>query len=1720
MVGIDNRKDHVQLAAKVLGQVQLCVNGSPVDLGGARQRRLLAALLVHRGATVSTDRLVEATFDGEPPDAAWRTFRTYVARLRRALDAEGVDGSAIVQTFPSGYGISTGLTLDADEFEALLESARTELEFGDPTVALSQAEAALALWSGPAYGDLADEEWTRPDAVRLDELRVVAREVHASAMVDSGRHEEAIAETQAIAALAPLREEPRRLLMIALYRAGRHAEALRAGREFRSYLADQTGLDWSTRLADLEQMIIDRDPRLDAAPRGRKLRGYVLGEVLAQDGHGITYRASQPAIGRDVAITVIPPELSDDASFVRRFERHAQRIASIEHPNVVPLYDYWREPGGAYLVTRYMAGGSLAARLEAHAEMSTDDVTDLTAEVGRALRAAADKGVAHGHLSPDSVLFDEAGRAHLSGFGIEEIDDASARDIVAFADLADVLWRRASTSVRANDHAAVRSMAGVQQVVDRARRSGVDGFASIGDLVEALAAVTRDEDPPEATTPHRPVPAIDGPNPYRGLHAFGEVDADVFFGRRSIVDQIAVDLRRDSFVALIGPSGSGKSSVARAGLLPVLRETGAFVATMVPGVHPVAELEIALSRVATTPLPDLAAVLERPHGLSGVLDAALPDEARLVVLIDQLEEAVTMSDPAERDLVFTALAREVRDRAGRVQIVVTVRADFLGRLLEHPAIGPLVRDHSRLITPLDSDELYDAIVEPAAAAGVAVEPELATALVTDAIDSPGSLPLLQFALTELYEHRVAGTMTLDSYRRMGGLAAPIAQRAEEIYSSLTADEQAAARRLFGRLITLGEGTEDTRRRVLRSELATVPQTVLDVFGAARLLTFDRDPRDREPTVEIAHEALIRRWPRLRSWLDDDRAGLLVLRHLTASAITWDEADRDPSELYRGSRLTTAEEWADEHTDELTPLERAFLDAGRSERDHEADRERRRTRRLRGLTVAFATVAAVALVAGAVAVVQRDRAEANANEAGRQQIVADIERLTAQANATMDEDPDLPILLTLEAYRRGQEIGVEPSADLIAAMQTAVQSSRLIHEFTEIAEIGAIAPDGRTVVGRSTDDIGALIAIDVETREELARFTADGWISDVVFASDGEQLAVLVNPLDDESDGDDVDDSAAATVHVVDVATMDTAAILSAHSCCLMPPSFHSMRAADFSPDDRYLATVLEAPLIEPPATSGTSATLANQPAVLVWDLHEPTEPPIAHEQSLLVGWMPDGTLVTREPFADVVHFSDPTTGQERQPPMRVGNNAGVWAESVELSPDGTRLLESTTDIWSVGAAVPDERIDGLNPGVSISARWSPDGTRIVHFGADDEVRVTDIASGEVVGSLHGHGSVHGVTMSRDGDRLLASGARSTRLWDLSRAGPPELANLPTEGDVQWMRFSADGSSAFAFEVLPSGTRLRLFDLADASELESTGLMSATRSVASDQGLVASSGPTATSTARVEPFDGASLVETEPCQQATAIDDQGRWLMLSRDFDFIQSECGPGPSTLIDPRSGNELEVFWGRGFDGGMFGPSGTIADGLFVGRSFSSNEDGDVVTAIEIRAVPSGELLGSFAGDEREPWAPFFSADGRYVTFGSGETGGYAIDVERVLAGVPMADAIAINPQDDGGVATSPDAGGGWFVMGQSGGELRFYDIETEVEVMTLPVDTGASTTFRITADGRHLYYESAGGVLRRFPLDHGELAALAEQRVQRDFTEAECERFAIRGNCSEYSL
>jgi hypothetical protein len=435
--------------------------------------------------------------------------------------------------------------------------------------------------------------------------------------------------------------------------------------------------------------------------------------------------------------------------------------------------------------------------------------------------------------------------------------------------------------------------------------TATDRFRDVAAFVAAFSAVAAPSGTP-AAVPSNPGDATGGRapvrNPYKGLRPFVEADAGVFFGRDRLVGELVDRLARPGtdgrFVGLVGPSGSGKSSVARAGLVPALRAGAApgsdrwFVVTMLPGRDPFGELEAALLRNAVNPPASQGDQLtSSTEGLGRTIKRILPnDETELLLVIDQFEELFTLVEDEDTRIRFLdGLVAAVTDPRARLRVVATLRGDFYDRPLRYPGIAELFPAHHVAVMPLSGHEIDQAVSGPARRVDVALEPGLVSTIVADVAEHPTALPLMQYALAELFDHRSDGILTAADYHAIGGVTGALSRRADELHDDLSPAGQSAARLLFSRLVTLGEGVADTRRRTPRAELLAVGgdpdamSTVIDRYGAARLLSFDRDPETREPTVEIAHEALLTRWARLRAWIDDDRDGLRIVRHLTAAA---------------------------------------------------------------------------------------------------------------------------------------------------------------------------------------------------------------------------------------------------------------------------------------------------------------------------------------------------------------------------------------------------------------------------------------------------------------------------------------------------------------------------------------------------------------------------------------------------------------------------------------------------------------------------------------------------------------------------------------------------------------------------------------------------------------------------------------------------------------------
>ncbi|MEV6756657.1 helix-turn-helix domain-containing protein [Streptomyces sp. NPDC051214] len=535
--------------------------------------------------------------------------------------------------------------------------------------------------------------------------------------------------------------------------------------------------------------------------------------------------------------------------------------------------------------------------------------------------------------------------------------------------------------------------------------------------------------------------------PYRGLARFEPGDRDLFFGREQLVAQLVERVQDHRVVAVVGASGSGKSSLLRAGLIPALQQEGT------PDHRPTA----------------LRILTPGPHPLSthaGLMTAA-QGTGDTVVVVDQLEELFTLCADLGERAAFLDLLVQAADPGRRLRVIIAVRADFFGRCAEHHALAAQLRDATVLVGPMSPAEYRQAIVKPATATGLIVERELTARIIEDVSDTPGGLPLMSHALLETWRRRTGRALTLPAYRAAGGIQGAIARTAEDLYTQLSVRQADCARRILLRLIAPGEGTPDTRRPASRSELdlADAPvevPLVLDRLARARLVILDED------TVDLAHEALITGWPRLRDWIERDRERLRVHRRLTEAAEAWADLGKDPGALYRGSRLTTAEEQL--APPELTPVEQAFLHAGIAQRTQEQHLAGRTVRRLRRLRAALSVAAVLALIAGVVAW-QRD-------QDGEQRLAEATSRRVASAAESMRySDPLTAMRLSVAAWRISPTL--EARAALMGAM-TQREQDAFAEPGARTADHRQLSFDGRTMVSGGS---GRVRVWDLDTQQQ-------------------------------------------------------------------------------------------------------------------------------------------------------------------------------------------------------------------------------------------------------------------------------------------------------------------------------------------------------------------------------------------------------------------------------------------------------------------------------------------------------------------------------------------------------------------------------------------------------------------------------------------------------------
>lgn len=571
--------------------------------------------------------------------------------------------------------------------------------------------------------------------------------------------------------------------------------------------------------------------------------------------------------------------------------------------------------------------------------------------------------------------------------------------------------------------------------------------------------------------------------PYRGLSFFDEADAEYFFGRETLTDQLIEKLRSRRFVAVVGASGSGKSSLVRAGLISKLRQGRSFsgsdrwrVKLLTPGEHPVKSLAAAFVDLAAADL-DRAEQLQRAEaflqtggvGLAQLARASLLSETpttgllpsqrpHLLLVIDQFEESFTFAQTEqERQQFFDCLTGAIEAAEGCLSVLVALRADFLGKCSLHEPLAQQIEANLMLVTPLSYEQIKSTIVCPAQKVGLVCEPNLVYTMLLDVIGAPGELPLLQYTLMELWQERQIDPdtgetrLTLDTYTALGGVRGTLQKRASEIFYGLMPDEQEVAKRVFLALTQLGEGTEDTRRRVLKSELispslpADLVDRTIEKLVAAKLIVTSRvedcfasggTEARSTPTsncheaIDVVHEALIRNWSLLRNWLDESRDRLRRQRRIEQAAQEWDWAGQIVAAEYLlyGGRLVEAEDFWSSYPNELSALAQQYISVSRAE----AQRVRRAARRLQ---VALPTVLTVIVM---VVVQQARRIDPQPLASGvLRQLIAAVPSAPPHTTALLPPSPTddraaqpcqpLRLQVKLEGERESlQEIWIHPN----------------------------------------------------------------------------------------------------------------------------------------------------------------------------------------------------------------------------------------------------------------------------------------------------------------------------------------------------------------------------------------------------------------------------------------------------------------------------------------------------------------------------------------------------------------------------------------------------------------------------------------------------------------------------------------------------------------------
>ena len=1272
-----------------------------------------------------------------------------------------------------------------------------------------------------------------------------------------------------------------------------------------------------------------------------------------------------------------------------------------------------------------------------------------------------------------------------------------------FGDLLRYLRRRTGLTQRelsiavGYSHAQISRLELNQRLPDLATISA--RFIPILDLEhEPQVAARLMELADELTIQEEPSP---GEAPFKGLSYFDEADAKLFYGREELAARLLKRLQAvqddpsgQRFMAVVGASGSGKSSLVRAGLVSALRRLPSFmhrqVILVTPTAHPLQALAMSIHPEPAS-LAQIASLMDdfarEPRSLhlsaSQLFDAKLKPRSssrippRVLLVIDQFEELFTLcQEEAERQAFIDNLMTAASIQDGPVCVMVALRADFYNACAPYPALRSALAGRQEFIGLMNADELRRAIEEPARNNQWELEAGLIEILLkdlgvgTNQDPQPGSLPLLSHALLETWHRRKGRTLTVSGYLATGGIRSAIAETADRIYhDEMDEEQQKITRRVFLQLIQLNENepANETRRRANFTELIRSPADEIVVREVLTLLADSRLVITNSSDVELAHEAIIREWPTLRAWLDEDREELLISRHLSQSAQSWERLGRDTGEVYRGARLLQARAWAETHPDLLDNIEKDFLAASLAQFGFEEDQRQREldaartlaetqqlaSQQLRKRAIFLFIAFVLAAVMAGAALYQGNLARQSALTAQKNGQIAFSRELSAAALSNLDLDPERSILLGLQAAAVTRSMNGSVLPETEEALHRVLMSSRIRLTLLgqgQMVVSTAFSPDGNRVAGIEKD--GKTTIWDTNTGKLLAQMPGATQVKDAVgvqriaFSPDGRNVATGDAQFVKIWDGSSGQLIGTLTGHSDDVWAVayspDGAWIASSgvdgtvrfwdaesgRPGQVLTEFVGPVETLAFSPDSKQLAAssddltmklwdVQSGALLfswgnfndEFGVTfspDGKNLVTGSPEGVNFWDTTSASNLPLLTIPGGvdMVRFSPDGNLRATI-NGSVVRLWDAATGREL---YTLSGHSG-WVMDIAISPDGKKLasasMDGTVKIWSLE---PGQELVSM-AGSGIRTAYSPDGKWLAQETGSGAVQLWNAESGEKGLTLGGNGgAILGFAFSPDGNRIAAGGVDKTaRVWNVT-SGELLLTLLGHEGPIRDVAYSRDGAR-----------------IATASF---------------DQ------------TARIwDAASGQSLITLEGHQSfVTAV-------AFNADSSHLATASTDKTAKIWDAKTGRMLFTLASHqaAIPDIAFSPDGSL---LATGSQDKTTRIWDAATGTELRVL---------IGHSSEIQSVAFSSDGATLATGSG-------DNTAIL-----------------------------------------WDLATGREIQSLFGSAGGVFGVSFHPDGSKLALSSDDGIIRVYTLKIDDLLAIAHSRVTRSLTVAECQKYLHSASC-----